>query len=152
MGISRAEQRADIDAPPDECFAAIVDYETFPEWQSAVESIEVRTRDADGLGETVAVAVDAKVRRVSYVLRYGYDRPARVWWDFVEGDGVERIEGEFTFEPLDGGERTRATYRLGIDAGVPMPGLLARTLTRGVMGRAVKELKAEAERRSAARP
>ena len=62
------------------------------------------------------------MRRVSYVLRYGYERPGRVWWEFVEGDGVERIEGEFTFEPLDGGERTLATYRLGIDAGVPMPG------------------------------
>ena len=149
MGISRAEQSADIDAPAEACFEAIVDYESFPEWQTAVESIEVRERDGEGLGKIVRVEVDAKLRRVSYTLDYHYEWPSRVWWEFVEGDGVERIEGEFTFEPLDGGARTRATYRLGIDPGVPVPGAIARRLTRGVMGRSVKDLKDEVERRRA---
>ena len=112
-----------------------------------MEAIEVCERDADGLGSIVRVEIDAKFRKVAYTLAYHYERPARVWWDFVEGDGVEHIEGEFTFEPLDGGERTRTTYRLGIDPGVPVPGIVARSLTRGVMGRSVKDLKEEVERR-----
>jgi hypothetical protein len=74
-----------------------------------------------------------------------------VWWEFVEGDGVEHIDGEFTFEPTDSGERTNATYRLGIDAGVPIPGLVARRLTAGVMGRSVSDLNDEVERRRSAR-
>ena len=148
MGISRAEQSDSIDAPPEACFAAIVDYESFPDWQRAVEAIEVRERYPDGLGKLVRVEVDAKLRRIAYTLRYHYERPARVWWEFVEGEGVEHIEGEFIFEPLDSGERTRATYRLGIDAGVPIPGLVARRLTSGVMGRSVKDLKHEVERRA----
>lgn len=147
MGISRAEQSAEISAPPQACFATIVDYKTFPAWQTAVEAIEVRERDSEGLGRLVRVEVDAKLRRVAYTLQYHYERPSRVWWEFVEGDGVEWIEGEFMFEPLDGGSRTLATYRLGIDPGVPVPGVIARRLTKGVMGRSVTELKDEVERR-----
>jgi uncharacterized membrane protein len=148
VGISRAEQSDVIDAPADACFEAIVDYESFPDWQRAVESIEVLERYEDGLGKLVRVEVDAKLRRITYTLHYHYERPTRVWWDFVEGDGVEQIEGEFTFEPVDSGERTRVTYRLGIDAGVPIPGLVARRLTGGVMGRSVRDLKDEVERRA----
>lgn len=50
----------------------------------------------------------------------------RIWWDFLEGEGVTYIDGEYLFEPEDSG--TLATYRLGIDAGVPIPRLIARAL------------------------
>jgi PAS domain-containing protein len=85
------------------------------------------------------------VRRVSYTLRYHYDEPTRIWWEMVEGD-VAAVEGEFVLQPADGG--TRATYRLGIDPGVPVPGLLARRLTGGVMRRSVTDLRDEVERRA----
>jgi uncharacterized membrane protein len=144
MGISWGEQSVRIEAPPEQCFDAIVDYESFPEWQDAVISTDVLERYRDGLGKVVEVHVDAKFRRVRYRLHYHYDRPNRVWWDFVEGDGVEDVEGEYSFEPSDGG--TLATYRLGIDAGVPIPGLIARRLNAGVMRRSVEDLRRRVER------
>jgi hypothetical protein len=104
---------------------------------------EVLERYPDGLGKVVEVHVDAKLRRVRYRLHYHYDAPGRVWWDFVEGDGVEDVEGEFTFEPSDGA--TIATYRLGIDAGVPIPGLIARRLNNGVMRHSVEDLRRRVE-------
>lgn len=150
MGVHRAEQSAEIEAPAEACFAAIVDYETFPEWQEAVEAVEVLERDPDGPGAVVRFEVDAKLRRISYTLRYHHERPTRVWWEFIEGDGVELIEGEYVFEPVARGQRTRAVYRVGIDPGVPLPGLLARRLNQGVMRRSVADLKREVERRVAA--
>jgi ribosome-associated toxin RatA of RatAB toxin-antitoxin module len=146
MGIKRAEQSIEIAAPPEACFDAIVDYESFPNWQDAVLATEVLERHEDGLGKLVELRVDAKVRRVRYRLRYHYERPVRVWWDFVEADGLEDIDGEYLFEPRDGG--TLATYRLGIDVGVPVPAFVARRLNEGVMRRSVADLKAEAERRT----
>ena len=106
---------------------------------------EVVERGPDGLGKIVELEVDAKVRKVTYRLRYHYDPPHRLWWDFVEGDGVSYIDGEYLFEP--DGDGTRATYRLGVDAGVPIPGFIAKRLNQGVMGRSVRDLKAEAEAR-----
>lgn len=151
LGIHRAEHSSDVDATPGTCFEAITDYESFPAWQQAVERIEVLDRDERGLGRRVRVEVDAKAKRIGYTLDYSYEPPARVRWEFVEGDGVELIEGEFVFEALDGGDRTRATYRLGIDPGVAVPGFLARRLSGGVMRRSLEDLRREAERREGGR-
>lgn len=143
MGLSWGEQSIEIAGTPEACFAAITDYETFAEWQDAVSIVEVLDRYDDGLGRLVEVHVDAKLRQVRYRLHYHYERPHRIWWDFVEADGVHAIEGGYSFEPIDGG--TRATYRLGIDPGVPVPGLIARKLTNGVMRRSVQDLKRRVE-------
>ena len=146
MGIHRGEQTVSIEASPEACFETITDYESFPNWQDAVVEARVLERYEDGLGRLVEVRADAKFREVAYRLRYHYERPRRIWWDFVDGDGVEHIEGEFVLEPE--GEGTRATYRLGIDPGVPVPGLLARRLNTSVMRRSVEDLRDEAERRA----
>jgi uncharacterized membrane protein len=144
MGLTWAEQATEIDAPAADCYAAITDFESYPEWQTAVERIEVLDRDAAGRGTVVEVHVDAKLRKVRYRLDYHHEPPARLWWEFIEGDGIEAIEGEFTFEDLGEG-RTRATYRLGVDPGVPVPGLIARRLTAGVMRGSVSDLKHRVE-------
>ena len=49
MGLSRGEQAAEVDASPDACFEAIVDYESFPDWQHPVERAEVIERYPEGL-------------------------------------------------------------------------------------------------------
>jgi hypothetical protein len=148
MGLNWAEQSLLIEARPEACFDAIVDYETFPEWQQAVVATEVLDRHRDGLGRRVRLTVDAKLRTVTYVLHYRYERPARVWWEFVEGEGVRDIAGDYVFEP--DGEGTRATYTLGVDVGIPIPGPIGRRLNEGVMRRSVHDLKTEVERRQAA--
>jgi hypothetical protein len=148
LGLTWAEQGLEMAGSPEDCFAAIADYESFPEWQRAVEEVEVLDRYPDGLGRNVRVRVDARFRVVTYELEYHYERPARVWWDFVRGEGIRAIEGEFRFEPSGAG--TLATYRLGIDPGVPVPGLIARRLTGEVMKRSVTDLRDEVERRWAA--
>ena len=144
MGLTWAEQAAEIEAPIAACYEAIADFESYPDWQSAVERVEVLERDGSGRGTLVEVHVDAKLRRVRYRLDYRHEPPARLWWEFVEGDGVEAIEGEFAFERL-GERRTRAVYRLGVDPGVPVPGLIARRLTAGVMRGSVTDLKRRVE-------
>jgi len=107
VGTHSAEQSARIAARPTACFAALCDFETYPDWQQAVDSVEVLEREGD----------------------------------------VAAVDGEFVLEP-EGEDATQATYRLGIDPGVPVPGLLARQLTKGVMRRSVTDLRDEVERRA----
>jgi uncharacterized membrane protein len=149
MGLHWAEHSVEIAGTPDECFDAIVDYETFPKWQNAVEATEVLERDRRKLGKLVRLQVDGKVRKVRYVLRYHYDRPKRLWWDFVEGEGVKNIEGEYLFQDLGNGF-TRATYKLGVDPGMGIPGAVAKRVNQQVMKRSVHDLKGEVERRNGA--
>ena len=149
MGLNWAEHTEEIAAPVATCFDAIVDYESFPRWQDAVDSVEVRTRTADGLGEEVQLFVDAKIRKIDYVLRYSYTRPTEIRWDFVEGNGMRAVDGVYKLEPL-GPERTRATYNLGADPELPVPGMILRRTHKQLVKRSVQDLRDEAERRVAA--
>jgi uncharacterized membrane protein len=141
--LKRGTQQAVIDAPPQACFDAITDYETFPDWQDAVQSVEVLTRWPDGRGREVAFEIDAKVKRIRYRLSYSYDEPVRVTWDYLGGD-VKNVEGEYLFEEQPDG-LTLATYSVGLDAGVWMPGPVRNLLTNQVMKRSVEDLKRRVE-------
>jgi ribosome-associated toxin RatA of RatAB toxin-antitoxin module len=132
-----------IEAEPAVCFAEITDYETFPEWQAAVKEVQVLSRDKEGRGRDVRFQIDAKVREVSYTLRYSYEPPHAITWDYVEGD-VKSVDGEYTFEDQGDGT-TMATYSLDIDPGVWLPGRVKRMLTEQVMKRSVEDLKRRVE-------
>ena len=136
-------QQAVIDAPPQACFDAITDYETFAEWQDAVRSVEVVSRYPDGRGREVAFQIDAKVRRIGYRLEYSYDEPWSITWDYLGGD-VKDIAGEYAFEERDDG-LTLATYSVALDAGVWLPGPVAKVLNNQVMKRSVEDLKRRVE-------
>ncbi len=146
MGIHRAEETIEIAAPLEACFNAVVDYETIPRWQSAAREVIVHDRHPDGLGKTVEWVVDLKLRLVRYTLEYQYEHPRRAWWSFIDGDVAKDIEGEYVFEERNGG--TRATYRLGIDPGIPVPAIIAGRVGRELMRRSNADLKVEVERRA----
>jgi Polyketide cyclase / dehydrase and lipid transport len=148
MGLNWAEHTVEIDAPIETCFAAIIDYETFPSWQGAVVDTEVLDWDSQGRGKKVRLFVDAKVRKVDYTLDYSYDEPTRIEWDFVEGNGINGADGHYLFEDL-GSDRTRATYKLGLEVGIPLPGPVARRAHKSTLKGSVEDLKKEAERRAA---
>jgi carbon monoxide dehydrogenase subunit G len=147
MGLHWAENTIEIAATPEQCFDAITDYESFPDWQSAVYETEVTEREKKtDLGEVVKFEVDGKVRKIRYTLRYHYDRPGRVWWDFLDGQGIKQMDGEYLFEPSDGG--TLATYKVGVDPGGGVPGPVAKRVNKGTIKKANEDLKAETERRA----
>jgi uncharacterized membrane protein len=123
-------------ATPEQCFAAVRDFSRYPEWSSNVKAVRELGDDV------VEFHVDAKVRRVRYVLRYFFEAPTRVWWEYVEGD-VRSVEGEYRFEPSDGG--TRMTYRLTMDPGVFLPGPIRNVLVNQVMKGSVEDLRRHVE-------
>ena len=141
--MKHGQQQALIEASPEDCFDAITDYETFPLWQDAVESVEVISRYEDGLGREVGFVVDAKVKKISYRLEYSYEVPHRIEWDYLSGD-VRDIDGSFEFEDQGDGT-TLATYSVLLDAGVWMPGPVRKVLSGQVMKRSVEDLKRRVE-------
>ena len=126
-----------IGGTPAACLEALLDFESYPEWQSAVEAVTVRDDGA------VEFRVDARVRTIRYVLRYHPEPPSRLWWDYVEGDAKD-LAGEYLLDDLGHGT-TRATYRLDIDPGRFVPGPVRRLLVEGVMRTSVRDLKRRVE-------
>ena len=138
----RAEHTEVVDAPAEACFDVLADLERYPEWQAAVKAVAVRQRDGDGRPSVVQFRTDAKLRDVRYVLRYRYERPARIRFDYVEGD-AKRVEGEFRLQALDD-DRTRVTYGFDVDAGGP---LVPRRVKQALAEQAVRSTLGALQRR-----
>lgn len=148
MGLEGGELSFVTAASPSDCFAAVLDFESYPSWQGPIESCTVLERDDAGRGSLVESVVDLKIRRARYVLRYEYDEPRLVRWTFVDGDPKD-VAGEFVFED-DGTGGTRGVYRQAIDVG--RLGMLARGpakagLKKLLLDEAVKDLRARVESR-----
>lgn len=139
MSAHAAEHTVVAAAAPEACFAVATDFAAYPQWASAVASATVLE---DGPEPVVEFVVDAKVRRIRYVLRYHLEPPRRLWWDYVEGD-ARSVEGEYRFEPADGG--TAMTYRLAIDPGRLVPGPVKKLLVETVMKGSVTDLRKRVE-------
>ena len=141
MGAKQTELSIEIETSARRCFDVLIDYESFPQWQGAVRSLEVLSRDTEGRGKEVAFVVDAEVKTVSYTLVYDYDEPYWITWQYGEGG----IEGEFLLEATADGH-TRATYVLAIDHGMCVPSPVASTLGDQGVRTSLEELKQRAER------
>lgn len=142
--MARAERSITIAAAPEECFAALVDYESMPAWQSSLRRVEVLARDGEGRGSEVAYELDAKVRSVSYTLSYEYEQPGRIQVGYVSGD-MKNLAGAYEIEPEPGGD-TRVTLSLDVDPGRWVPGPVKRVLEGEVMARSLKDLRDHLER------
>lgn len=143
MGKKHTERQIVIARSPQECFDALVDFETYPRWQEPVKGCEVQSRDRDGRGRRVSFEVDAKGKPMSYTLDYSYESPHLISWTFVEGD-VKDVTGEFVLEDRGDGT-TLATCGLRIDPGASVPGKTASALNDQILRSSVEDLKARVE-------
>jgi ribosome-associated toxin RatA of RatAB toxin-antitoxin module len=143
----RGETTIDVDASPEACFGLVAQLDRYPEWQTQVRCATIIERDGDGRPLVVETTSDARVREITYRLRYAYDEPRGMSWTYVDGD-VKDLNGEYRFEPIDGG--TRVTFRLEVDPGrrlgLLLRGPLADKVRDYVLGTTLDELKSEVER------
>ena len=146
MPVYESTQTVRVDAPPDECFAVLTDYDRMPEWQSRVTECRVLSRDGDGLAEVVEYAIDVRLRTVRYRLRQCYDRPRWIGSEYLGGD-FRCFEGDYRFTPRGAGTDVR--FHLRIDPGLRVPNRLVGMLNRAVMGRALEDLRRRVEGLSA---
>jgi ribosome-associated toxin RatA of RatAB toxin-antitoxin module len=117
----------------------MLDFERLPEWQRAVKSATVLSRDSDGRAHEVAYEIDVRVAVVRYTLRHTYRVPSQIGSAYVEGD-FRDCEGEWTFDDLGDGT-TEAGFRLQIDPGRVIPRPVVRMLNRRVMKGSVDDLR-----------
>lgn len=133
-----------IDAPPEVVAEAALDVESYPVWARSVKEVVVVERDGDGRPSLVSFVASALGRRVRYTLRYDYSAmPDCCSWSLVEGD-PRAVTGEYSFQGKAEGP-TEVGYRLEVDLGIPLPGIVRRRAEHLVLSHALKELKAYVE-------
>ena len=131
----------DIAAPPETVMAVITDIEQYPVWVDSMSSAEILTSRNDR-PETVRIVLDHPVVQDDYVLRYAW-APAVVSWRLVRGRLLKTMDGSYTVEPKGAG--STVTYRLTVDANLPMIGMFRRKAERTIIDGALQGLKRRVE-------
>jgi ribosome-associated toxin RatA of RatAB toxin-antitoxin module len=139
-----AEGTTEVVATPAEVMAVVADFDAYPDWVASLEQVEVLARDRRGRGTKVAFRLRTPVGEQAYTLAYRY-RPgdAGLDWTYVEGT-LEDLAGSYALEPT-GDSATRVTYRLEVELGVPLPGLVKRQAARQIVRSALSDLKRRVE-------
>jgi ribosome-associated toxin RatA of RatAB toxin-antitoxin module len=132
---------AEVDAPPEACFAAMVGYDSMPQWQRALRSVRV-VEPGDGW-DVVEFEVDARVRSFRYRLRCIYAEPQAIDSEYLDGP-FRDFSARWRFDPAGDG-RTRVSVDVHLDPGRFVPRPVARLVEDALLGRAVEDLRARVE-------
>jgi ribosome-associated toxin RatA of RatAB toxin-antitoxin module len=139
-----AEGTTEVVASPAEVMAVIADFDAYPDWVGNLEDVHVVARDRRGRGTRVAFRLRTPVLTAAYTLAYRYaPRDEGVSWTYVEGT-LQDLSGSYTLEPTDD-DTTRVTYRLDVELGMPLPGLVKRQAARQIVRSALSDLKRRVE-------
>jgi hypothetical protein len=110
-----------------------------------LKKIEVLERDTTGRPLEVEFRAAAFGRSTTYALRYDYSRaPEILTWHQTSGDLTATLNGEYRFEPREGG--SLVTYDLEVELLVPIPSFIKSRAAYRIQSQALRELKARAER------
>ncbi len=142
----QAAERTEIEASPEACFAVALDFERYTEWATDVKEVNIVAQDDNGRGGDVHYRVAAMGRSTSYTLRYSYgSNPLRMSWRLIEGDVMERIDGEYEFVPVGDGSHCEVRYYVSVDMLVPLPGFVKRRAEAKILHTAIEDLKKRVE-------
>jgi hypothetical protein len=140
-----AEGSITIDAPLSSVMDVIADYEAYPVW-AGVKSATVLERGPGDRATRVAFEVDVPVLgKASYTLAYRYaPGDLGLSWSTIEARGaVRELHGEYLLNEID--DQTDVTYRLSVELGVLVPGMLRTEGAKRVIEAALKGLKERVE-------
>ena len=140
-----AERTIEVDAPPEVLMATILDFEAYPAFLPETREARILLQAPDVWEVRFTVQV---IRPLTYTLRLVRTGPTSLDWTLVEGVFTSN-DGGWRLEPLDGGRRCLASYRLDVRVGMFVPGNIVRSLVETSLPRTLERFKAEAERRAA---
>ncbi len=144
-------QSIDVNATPEQIAAVIADFASYPEWVSAIKSVEVVEEYEDGYASQVRFTLDAGVLSDEYTLRYEYAEDlSRIEWHLVAPSKMQRRQdGSYDIAATGEGTST-VTYTLAVDLTIGMIGMFKRKAEKAIMDTALRELKRRVESQASA--
>ena len=139
-------QSITIDATPDRITKVICDFASYPQWVSALKSVEVVEEYEDGYASQVRFVLEAGPVADEYVLQYEYAEDiSRIEWHLVKPSKMQKSQ-DGSYDIADNGDGTcTVTYTLSVELSVGMLGMFQRKAEKMIMDTALRELKRRVE-------
>lgn len=134
-----------IEAPASEVAALLVDLENYPNWSSAIKSVEVHERDSSNRPVKATVKIEAGVLKDRATLNYDYSKfPSAISFSLEEADLMTEMSGVHLIED-NGDDTTKVTYQLGVQVSMPVPDMMRRRAEMATIDAALAQLKKKIE-------
>lgn len=133
-----------IAAPAARVMDVIADFPAYPEWAQGMKRAEVRETFPDGRAKDVYFEIEAAPIKDAYTLTYDWRDDEAVTWSLVSGKMMKRLEGAYVLDE-SAPDSTEVTYRLAVELGIPMIGMLRRKAEKVIIDSALKGLKNRVE-------
>jgi carbon monoxide dehydrogenase subunit G len=137
----------DIKASPKDVLEIITDFKAYPKWAKGVKKADVKKKDSKGRPSEVYLEAGQMGFNSKQTLKYSYKaKDGGLSWKSTKCEGVTKsVQGEYTLKEKDDG--THVSYKMKMELGMPVPGMVKRKAERMITDSALKGLKKEVERR-----
>ena len=140
----QAREQTTINAPVEQCFRTLVDFESYPEWAGDLKQATAVAWDDEGRATVVEYRAAAMGRSTTYQLQYDYEgAPNRLGWELLSGDLERELDGAYHLQASDSeAGATEVVYELSVDLVLPIPGFVKRRAEARILKTALADLKA----------
>jgi uncharacterized membrane protein len=134
-----------IDAPADEVRAVLFDIQSYPTWSSAIKSVEVHEKDAQGRPIKLTIKVEAGVLKDRATLSYDWSKaPNEVSFSLDEAEMMTEMDGQYLIKD-NGDDTTTVTYSLGTALAMPVPAMMRKKVEMSTIEQTISQLKQKLE-------
>lgn len=134
-----------IDAPIEAVQATLFDLAKYPEWSSAIKSVEVLASDDQGRLTTGKFVIDAGMMKDKVTLDYDWSEvPTKLTFSFNDADLLTGMEGSYSIKQIDE-DTTQVTYELGVEISMPIPAMMRKKAEQATIDQALQQLKSHLE-------
>jgi uncharacterized membrane protein len=142
----QAREQTTINAPIEQCYRTLIDFESYPEWAGDLKQATVVSYDGEERALVVEYRAAAMGRSTTYRLQYDYDQaPHRLGWELLSGDLERELDGHYELSEGAVPGTTDVVYELAVDLIVPIPGFVKRRAEARIIKTALSELKGRVE-------
>lgn len=130
-----------IEAPLAEVEKTIFAIAKFPQWSTAIKSVEVLASDGQGRVTQAKLVIDAGMLKDRVVLDYDWSgAPSTLAFSFNDADLLTAMDGSYSIKALDESS-TEVTYELEVGISMPIPAMMRKKAEKATIDLALTQLK-----------
>jgi len=137
------EKTITFDAPIEQVFETLLDYEKYPDFVDGVDEINVLEFNENEARVEYTLNV---IKKLNYILQLKHEKPHRLSWQLESGDIFKVNSGSWELKDCGDG-KTEVKYHLEIDVKMFVPKMISKKLVEGNLPRMLKAYEEQAKKR-----
>ena len=134
-----------IDAPISQVQGVLFELAKYPEWSTAIKSVDVLASDEQGRLTTGKFLIDAGMMKDKVTLDYDWsETPSKLSFSLNDADLLTGMKGSYSIKKIDE-DTTQVTYEMGVEISMPIPAMMRKKAEQATIDQALQQLKSHLE-------